>query len=81
MQQEHLFYSAHTHQHALWTMADAVDAGTPIDSENGDDISYIGPVIHKTFDHIVALDELNALQIIDCSTGLMRRVLIDENEE
>ena len=81
MQQEHLFVNEETNQHAVWTMADAVDAGTPVDFESGDDLSYVGPVIHKTDDHIVAVDSLNELRILNCSTGMMRHVLIDEDEE
>ncbi len=78
MQQEHLFYNEETNHHAVWTMADAVDAGMPIDAEDGDDLDYVGPVVHKTEDHVVAVDSNNAMYILDISTGTIRSVLIDE---
>ena len=76
MQQEHLFFSEETNQHAIWTMADAVDAGTPVDPESGDDFNYVGPVIHRAGHHIVAVDSIHALCILDISSGRMRRVPI-----
>lgn len=43
-QQQHLFRNAETGHTAVWTMQDAVEAGTPVDPETGDDLEYVGPV-------------------------------------
>ena len=74
MQQEHLFTNEDTGYHATWTMADVVERGLPIDPDSGDDLEYVGPVLHRIGNVVVTAQSGQSLCIVNLESGATRVV-------